>query len=174
MADAAHLAVARIRKPHGLHGELVAWVLTDDPDRLFAAGRHLTPIDEAGDAVDEPVVVERSRAYQRQWLLKLAGVDDRSTAEGWRERLLGVARETLSPPRDDELYFHEIPGAVVRAGGETIGVARELLEAPGGTLLSIDVNGREILVPFRAPLLKRIVRAERAIELELPDGLLDL
>ncbi len=53
--EAAYLAVARFRKPHGLKGEAVCWVLTDEPERVFTVGRLLTPVDENGDRIGEPV-----------------------------------------------------------------------------------------------------------------------
>ena len=34
--EAAYLAVARFRKPHGLKGEAVCWVLTDEPEQDLA------------------------------------------------------------------------------------------------------------------------------------------
>ena len=174
MADGAYLAVARIRKPHGLGGEVVVWVLTDEPEPVFEVGRSVVPLDGDGVAVGEPLVIERSRPYHRQWLLKFAGLEDRTAVEQMREQVLGVESDRLRAPEPNELYLHEIPGAAVWADGRAIGVAKELLEAPGGALLAIEVDGQDVLVPFRPPILQRIVREARRIELALPEGLLDL
>lgn len=171
---APHLAVARIRKPHGLKGEAVCWVLTDDPDAVLAPGRRLTPVDESGRATGASLEIERSRRYQRGWLLKFRGVDDRTSLEGWRELLLGVPAEELEPPGGDELYRHEIPGARVLVAGQAVGVALDLVAVPGGELLAVEVGGREVLVPFRRPIVRRIDRAARVIELDPPTGLLEL
>jgi ribosomal 30S subunit maturation factor RimM len=72
------------------------------------------------------------------------------------------------------MYRHEIPGAEVVAGGAVIGIARELVGDAGAELLVMDARGREHLIPFRAPILKRLDRAARRIEVELPPGLLEL
>ena len=171
----AYLAVARVRKPHGLKGEVVAWVLTDEPERVFAAGQQLVPMDESGAATGAPLVIERSRPYHRQWLLKFEGVDDRTELEGWRQRVLGMPQEQLEPPGEDELYLHEVPGAGVLVGGHEVGKATSLVEMPGGgKLLGVEIAGREVLVPFRRPIVKRVDRAEKVIELDPPDGLLEL
>lgn len=172
--DATLLAVVRLKKPHGLKGEVYAWVLTSEPGDVLTPGRAVTPIDESGRAIGEPLVIERSRPYHRQWLLKFAGVDDRTTLEGWRQRLFGVPAAELAAPADHELYVHEIPGAEVTVAGRRVGTAIELLDAPGGELLAVDVEGREVLIPFRRPIVKRVLRAERRIELDPPPGLLDL
>ena len=66
------------------------------------------------------------------------------------------------------------PGTAVVVSDRVIGVARELLSGPGGDLLAVDVDGRECLVPFRRPIVRRIDRAARRIELDPPPGLLAL
>jgi 16S rRNA processing protein RimM len=175
VAEGGYLAVARLKKPHGLKGEAVLWALTDEPDEVLAAGRELTPIDEAGNAIGEPVVIERSRPYQRQWLVKFVGIADRPVLEGWPQRVFGVLQSELRQPEQDELYLHEVPGTRILVGGTEIGVARELMEMPGGgRLLVFDVEGKEMLVPFQKPIVKRVDRSARLIELDPPEGLLEL
>jgi len=169
-----YLAVARLRKPHGLKGEVVVWTLTDDPESVLCVGRELVPIDEAGRPVGDAVAIERSRPYHREWLLKFEGVTDRTAVEQWRERVFGVPAADLPAPAADELYVHEVPGARVTVAGREIGKAIGLLDTPGGALLSIEVSGREVLVPFRKPIVVRVDRANRSIEIDPPPGLLEM
>ena len=72
-----HLVVGRLRKPHGLKGEFTVFPLTDDPATVFQPGRALRRMDLAGTMVGEPVEVERSKAYHREWLIKFRGVESR-------------------------------------------------------------------------------------------------
>ncbi|MFQ6047612.1 MAG: ribosome maturation factor RimM [Gemmatimonadales bacterium] len=174
MAEVAYLAVARFRKPHGLKGEVHVLVLTDRPEVVLAPGRELTPVDEVGEPIGRALVIERSRPYHRHWLLKFRGVDDRLAVEEWQSVLLGVPADDLEPPAEGEIYEHEVPGAAVVVGGEVIGTAVGLLAAGGGSLLAVDVKGREVLVPFRKPIVARVDREGRRIELEPPPGLLEL
>ncbi len=172
--EGGYLAVARLKKPHGLKGEVVVWTLTDDPETVLVAGRELVPVDEEGQAVGPPAVIERSRPFQRLWLLKFKGVADRTVVEGWGRRLFGVERSVLAPPSNDELYAHEVPGTTVVVGDTAVGQATGLMDIPGGRLLVVDVDGREVLVPFRTPIVRRIDRRERTIEIDPPPGLLEL
>jgi 16S rRNA processing protein RimM len=173
--EGGYLAVARLKKPHGLKGEAVVWALTDDPHEVLVPGRALVPVDDAGEPVDEALVIERSRPYHRQWLLKFEGIDDRSTLEGWPQRLFGVPQSELRPPGDNELYLHEVPGTAVVVGGRVVGQATGLVDLPGGgTLLEVDLGGRTVLVPFRRPIVTDVDRAARRITLDPPDGLLDV
>lgn len=168
------LAVARFAKPHGLKGEAVVFVLTDNPDEIFVADRVLTPIDEAGEATGRGHTIERARAYHRRWLVKFADISDRAGLAPLVDAMFGVRAGDLDPPADGQMYVHEIPGATVVAHGDTIGVARELLTVPGGQVLAVEREGREVLIPFRAPILVGVDRARRTIEVDPPAGLLEL
>jgi 16S rRNA processing protein RimM len=173
--EAAHLAVARFHKPHGLKGEALLFALTDEPDAVLVPGRELLPLTDAGELAGAPVVIERSRPYHRQWLVSFRGVPDRTTLDRWpRGLLLGMPREDLTPPGPGQVYLHEIPGMAIVIGGRKVGVARDLYHAPAGDLLEIEVDGRSQLVPFRKPIVVRVDREAGEIELDPPPGLLDL
>lgn len=172
--EGAFLAVARFRKPHGIKGEALLWVLTDDPERVLAVGEQLTPVDESGRPAGPPLTVERSRPYHRQWLVKFREFSERSELEHQHALLLGVRREKLAAPGQDEAYVHELPGMEVVAGGRTVGRVTELLEIPAGKLLAVDTDGREVLVPFRRSIVTRVDRQHRRIEIDPPEGLLEL
>ena len=172
--EAAYLAVARFRKPHGLKGEAVVWVLTDFPDEVLVVGRLLTPVDDLGSPVGESLEIERSRPFHRAWLVKFKEVDDRGVLEKWDQMLLGVPKTELTPLGEGEYYEHDVPGSSVVVNDEVIGEATGLIDIPGGKLLSVDVNGKEVMVPFREPILLGVDRVTRRIELDPPPGLLDL
>ena len=172
--EAAYLAVARFRKPHGLKGEAVVWVLTDFPDEVLVAGRVLTPVDEAGNPVGEPLEIERARPFNRTWLVKFRNFDDRGVLEKWDQILLGAPKAELTPLDEGEFYEHDVPGSSVVVNGEVIGEATGLIDIPGGKLLCVDMNGKEVMVPFREPILLGVDRMERLIEIDPPQGLLDL
>lgn len=171
---AAYLVVARFLKPHGLHGEALVLPLTDSPDRAFAPGNVLVPVTESGTPSGGELVIARSRPYQRRWLINFEGIAERGALEGWQQMYLGAPEETLEPPADDELYEHELDGAVVVERGEEVAVARGLLSVPGGDLLVVERDGREHLIPFRRPIVQRVDRAGRRIEVELPPGLFEV
>lgn len=170
----SYLAVARYRKPHGLKGEVVVLPLTDRPETVFATGRSVMSLGEDGTPGGVSLEIERSRPFQRQWLLKFAGIDDRTAAESLSVSFLGVDESDVEAPGAGEIYEHEIPGCEVIAAGSVIGRANHLISLPTGSLLSVDLDGREVLVPFREPILCRVDRAARRIEIDPPDGLLEI
>ena len=173
-AEGAYLAVARFRKPHGLKGEAVLLALTDEPAAVFAPGERLMRLDADGAAVGEPLTIERGRWYHRyEWLVKFAGVT-RDELEAWGQTMLGAPRAKLRPPAPHEMYEHEIAGATVVAHGVPIGIADGLVGAGGARLLVVKSGEKEHLIPFQPPILVRLDRAARTIEVAPPPGLLEL
>lgn len=170
----AYLAVAKFRKPHGLKGEVVVTPLTDEPEEVFVVGRRLMRLDREGKPYGENVVICRARPFHRKWLLQFEGIDGREDLESWPQATFGVARDELREPGDDEIYVHEIPGAEVVVDGRVIGRALHLIEVPAGDLLAVDVNGKEVLFPFKSPILVSIDGRAKRIELDPPQGLLDI
>ena len=59
------------------------------------------------------------------------------------------------------------------AGGR-LGTVTDVLDSGGNGLLQIDRDGVELLLPFASAFLKRVDIAARRIDVELPDGLLEL
>lgn len=171
---APYLAVARLQKPHGLKGEVVAIALTDQPDAVFAPERVLTVLDEMGEGTERAFTIDRARVYHRRWLFKFRGLDTRDDVAGWGGATLGVQTDELAPPAAGQMYEHEVPGAAVTVRGKVIGVARDLVSVAGGTLLVVDIAGQERLIPFRAPVVVALDRAQRRIEIDPPAGLLEL
>lgn len=175
MADeAAYLVVARFIKPHGLRGDVLVYPMTDDPEEAFAPGRVLRPVTEDATVVGKELVVQRSRAYQRRWLLSFAGVESRSEVESWPPCFLGARASELRAPGEDEMYIHELPGSEVVEHGKMIGTVRELIDGAGQQYLVVDREGGECMIPFRDPIVTRIDRQARRIEVDLPPGLLEL
>jgi 16S rRNA processing protein RimM len=170
----AYLAVARFRKPHGLKGEAVVTPLTDEPHEVFVVGRRLVRLDEDGKPGNEEYVISRTRPFHRKWLLQFEGIEHRDEFEGWPQIVLGADKDELREPEDDEMYVHEISGADVVVDGKVIGKASHLIEVPSGDLLAVNVEGKEMLFPFKSPILVSVDRRARRIELDPPEGLLDV
>ena len=176
MHDAGrHLAVGRLRKAHGLKGDVAIFPLTDRPEEIFAAGREVWVQNLAGEIIAGPLVIERCRGYHREWLLKLEGADERAAIEAWRGMFLALPQSELKPPEGDELYLHELTGFAVRnTDAEPLGLVSDVVELPGGNLL-IEVQGprREFLLPYRKEFVTEVNREGRVLTIAPPDGLLD-
>ena len=173
-AGPRHLAVARLRKPHGLKGDVVLFPLTDDPAAALAEGRSLWVMDLAGDIVAGPLMVERSRAYHREWLVKFAGIESRDGLEPLRGRFLAAPADELAAPSGDEVYLHELEGFSVRlADGAPVGLVSAVYETPAGLMIEVQGPKREFLLPYLREFVREVDRAGRRLTIAPPEGLLD-
>ena len=170
------LVVGRVAKAHGVTGELVVDVRTDDPDERFAPGNtlHLKPSRGGGG---RDVVVEAVRPHGGRLLVRLAGVSDRDAADALRGNLFVVDSAELPPIEDpDEFYDHQLEGLAVRTlDGRAVGTIAEVLHTAGGELLAVrGADGAEVLVPFVGAIVTSVSLADGIVEIDPPDGLLDL
>lgn len=173
------LVVGRVVKPHGVTGELVVDVRTDDPQDRFRPGNTLrlkAPRAEAGPG-ESAVEVESARPHGGRLLVRLAGLTDRDGADAVRGWLFVVDSAELPPLEDpDEFYDHELEGLTVRTvDGAVVGTVAEVLHTSAGELLSVRTDsGTEVLVPFVSAIVTAVSRDGGAIEIDPPEGLLEL
>jgi 16S rRNA processing protein RimM len=167
------LVVGRIGRPHGVRGDVTVDVRTDDPDARFAPGTAIaTDPAETG-----PLVVEQARWHSGTLLLRFAGVDDRTGAEGLRGTVLVIDSEQLLPTEDpDEFHDHELVGLlVVMVDGTEVGTVKEIQHA-AQDLLIVKRSGPglpDAMVPFVRPLVPSVDVPGGRIVIDPPPGLLE-
>lgn len=170
------LVVGRVAKAHGVTGELVVEVRTDDPDARFVPGARLRGRGPRGGA-ERDFVVESVRPHGGRLLLRLDGVADRTAADALRGTVFLVDSGELPPIEEpDEYYDHQLEGLLVRTvDGVDVGTVAEVLHTAAGELLSVKTpGGAEILVPFVTAIVPRVSLADGLVEIDPPEGLLDL
>jgi 16S rRNA processing protein RimM len=180
--------VGRIRKPHGIRGEVVVEPVTDAPEAIFASGRRLFVGTEDGaplsardaegartDGAHGIVTIERARGVDGAWLVKLEGIADRNAAERWRGRGLLLPLAELPAPAEDEIYYHDLVGMrVVLADDTPVGEVVALYELPQGLVLEVARAGRgAALVPWQPRIVSEVDVDAGVVRITPPDGLLD-
>ena len=172
------LVVGRVVKAHGVTGEVVVEIRTDDPAQRFAPGTLLRGRPARGGATRE-YAVESVRAHGGRLLVRLSGVGDRDSADALRGVMFVVDSGALPAIEDpDEFYDHQLEGLRVHtADGGDIGVVTEVLHTAGGELLAVrggDETGAEVLIPFVRAIVTSVSLADGTIEIDPPEGLLEL
>ncbi len=171
------LVVGRVVKAHGVGGEVVIDVRTDDPLGRFAPGTRLRA--RARDASETVFVVESMREHGGRLLVRLGGIDGRDAADALRGSLFVVDSAELPPIEDpDEFYDHQLEGLTVRTlAGREVGTVAEVLHTAAGEILAVrptDGDGPEVLVPFVSAIVTSVSLADGVVVIDPPDGLLDL
>jgi 16S rRNA processing protein RimM len=169
------LLVGRVVKAHGISGEVVVEIRTDDPAARFAPGNTLRAKNSrTGD--ERAFVVDQAREHGGRLLVRLAGVDDRDAADALRGSLFVVDSDELPPIDEPDTYYdHQLEGLRVRTtAGRDVGVVAEVLHTAAGELLAVRRDSGEVLVPFVGAIVTSVSLDDGLIEIDPPDGLLEL
>ncbi len=169
------LVVGRVVRAHGVTGELVVEVRTDDPDTRFAPGTTLRAKPSRGGP-ERDYVVDSAREHSGRLLVRLDGVADRTAADSMRGTLFLVDSADLPPiEQPDEFYDHQLEGLqVMTTAGTPVGSVVEVLHTAAGELLSVRTEGGEVLVPFVSAIVTAVSLTDQTIEIDPPEGLLEL
>jgi 16S rRNA processing protein RimM len=158
------VAVGRVTRAHGLHGEVAVLVLSEVPER-FAPGSTVWTED------GRSLTVESSRPHGDRLLVRFGEVADRTAAQALARALL-VVPESSSPPLPAGSWWdHQVEGCAVETeGGRALGAVREVIHTPANDVWSaVDDAGTETLIPVLADVLVRVdVTARRIVIREIP------
>jgi 16S rRNA processing protein RimM len=110
-----------------------------------------------------------------QAMVKFLDVDSTEEASLLTGCDIFVPIALLPKQKGKQLYSIEIEGFTVidAERGET-GTVKTVLEMPQQSLLAIEYNGKEILVPIVDEIIKKIDRRNKVVYIEAPEGLIDL
>jgi 16S rRNA processing protein RimM len=169
--------VGRLRKSHGLRGEIIVEPITDAPAEVFSAGRVLFAGDASGDPLPDPpeLTVRETRPHANGLLaVRFEEMRDRDEASRWTNRYLFAPAAELKPPADGEVYLHELEGMqVVLESGERVGTVTSVFELPQGLALDVEREQGSVLIPFNDVFIHEVKRADRTVVIAPPPGLLD-
>lgn len=164
--------VARVARAHGIHGGLLLDAETDRPEALFQTGRRLRVVGASGGPSE--VEIASARPHSGRWLVTVVGIGDRTTAEGLRGADLTVPRGELPDLDEDALLLHDLIGLTVVEDDRELGPIRDVYDMPQGPMLSVEVDGRERLIPCDEAFIELVDLESRTVRVRLPAGLLDI
>jgi 16S rRNA processing protein RimM len=169
------LTLGRVVKAHGVTGEVVVEVRTDDPEMRFAPGTVLRA--KGSDLGERNYAVVAVRPHGSRLLLRLDGVGDRDAADALRGSLFVIDSDELPPIEEPDTYYdHQLEGLSVRTTtGQDIGTVAEVLHTAAGELLAVNrPEAGELLVPFVGAIVTSVSLDSGIVEIDPPEGLLEL
>ena len=171
MADTAVLGT--IVKTVGLKGELKLLPGADFwPDALSAASLAVV----SGDGVRRTVHVTGCRPKGETLILRFEGIDTVEAAEPLVGGSLEVSLDELGgvPFPEEALPFQLVGLDVVLKDGTPFGVVVDMLLGSSQNCLIIEKDGERYLVPNVPGLVREVSIEKGIIEIDPPEGLLDL
>jgi 16S rRNA processing protein RimM len=190
------VVLARILRPQGRKGEVLAELFSDFPDQLpgrkglYLAAEGFEGAPEQARPVDVLAAWQPSGRNEGRIVLHLSGVTDISSAERLKGLDLITAEQDRLPLDDGAAYISDLVGCTVFDGERVIGTVTDLqfpLASSGGRqeeaapLLVVIADttsphspADEILIPYVAQFIVTQDLAGRRIVMRLPDGLVDV
>jgi 16S rRNA processing protein RimM len=167
--------VARIVRPQGRHGEALADMLTDFPER-FAERRRLFLL--GAKSAPRVIELEGHWLHQGRVVFKFAGIDSINDAETLRGLEVAIPKAERAPLEEGAIYIADLIGCALidsrtaASVGEIVDVDRESTTTP--LLVIQTVAKEEALVPFARAFNPTFDAATKRLTMELPEGLLEL
>jgi 16S rRNA processing protein RimM len=160
--------VARIGAPQGLRGEVRLWTYGEDPMALKCYQSL-----QAGDG--RTFDIEDLRPAKGFFIARLAGVNDRTAAEGLRDTDLYVPREQLPPTEEGEFYHADLIGlSAVTRDGRRVGEVTAIHNFGAGDLIEVRrEGGPSVMLPFTVAAVPQVDIAGGRLVVDPPPGLLE-
>jgi 16S rRNA processing protein RimM len=172
------LAVARVVKPQGRRGEVVADILTDFPERFENISRVFL---ENKDDGPRPAEIENTWPHKGRIVFKFSGVDSINQADALRGLHVFIRREDRVALPEHHYYVWELEGCrvihKVAGGAREVGVVTGIHRTGGADLLSVGRAGKdsaELLIPLTQDICTHIDTAGKTIVIDPPEDLLEL
>ena len=165
----AIVVVGKLGRPYGVRGWQVLHSFTEPVENLFSYAPWFLQ-----SAQDQPWVEVKDyqcKPYKEAYLAQINGVHDREEARGLTGALIGVPRDAIPEPEDNEFFWHDLIGCeVINAQDENLGVVQELMETGAHAILSIQSRNarRAILVPFTEEHVESVDTQAKQVRVNWP------
>jgi 16S rRNA processing protein RimM len=173
--DHEFVELAQLIRTQGRHGELIADILTDFPER-FTERRRVWLLPPNAQTAPREAEIERHWLHKDRIVLKFAGIDSISDATpfaGWR---VAIPRSERAPLADDAVYVADLVGChlIDEANGAIdLGPVLDVARGASGALdmLVLKTGKEELLVPFAKAYVIALDLNARVLRMRLPAGL---
>ena len=165
------VAVAKIVKPRGLRGELVADVLTDFPERFERLENIVALLP---DGARRDLKIENFWFQKGRIVFKFAGFDSIEEAETLRNVEVCIPESEAVELEEGEFFDWELENCEVETvEGLRLGRVRELMRTGGTEILVVEGAEKEYLIPFAESICTEIDVENKLIKIDAPEGLLE-
>ena len=165
------VTIAKIVRPRGLRGEVVADLLTDFPER-FGELENVIAVREDGTRSDLKI---KDFFFQKERVvLRFAGIDSIELAESLRNVAICIPESAVAELDEGEFFDWQLAGCeVTTIEGTRLGTVREIMRTGGTEILVVEDGDREILIPFAETICPEVDIENKRIMVDPPEGLLE-
>lgn len=164
--------LGKIVRKHSFKGEVVIKLDTDEPE-LYQEMESVY-VDFGNNLV--PFFIEKSSLNKgNQLRVRFEDVNSEADADAILKSDVYLPLTMLPKLGGDQFYFHEVIGfKVVDLSFGEVGTIVHINDKAAQPLFEIESNGKEIFIPMVDEFIKKVDRANKTIEVQTPDGLIEL
>ena len=163
--------LGKITKAHGFKGNLIVHLETDEPD-LY---ENMESVFVETNGMLVPFFFEFAQVHGSNKLLVKFEDTSAEEAEKLINKDLYLPLESLPELDGTDFYYHEIIGFTLYDQTNTeVGIIKSINDASAQALFEIEIHNKEILVPIVDEWILEVDRENKAILVEIPEGLIDL
>ncbi len=165
--EPVYLVIGYLRRPHGVHGEIIMDLHTDFPDRI-KSGRTVFVGEK-----HQPQTFDGVREHNTGLLVKFRGIDTPEDVGLFRNRWVYVKASEVPPLPEGKHYQYELIGLdVVDEDGNPLGKLEEILETGANDVYIVkNDSGKEILLPAIPSVILDLNMDQRTLRVHLREGL---
>jgi len=169
MSTPVEIVVGVIGRPHGIRGEVVVDVRTDEPERRFTVGTVLR-----GETGGRSFTLTSARDHSGRLLVTFAELADRTAVEAVRGTRLVIDVPFEEVPVEEGAYYdRQLVGLrVLDAAGDDVGVVTTVVHLPAQDALEVRTADGIRLVPFVTALVPVVDLVAGCVQLADVSGLL--
>ncbi len=165
------VAIAKIVKVRGIHGEVLADVLTDFPER-FNKTKRVFLLSSEGEI--KTFQIEHSWFHKDRIVLKFSGIDSIESAKRIVNCEVCVPESEVVQLDEGEFFEWQLIGCSVETvDGEKIGKVVDIMRTGGTEILVVDGLQKDYLIPFANSICIEVNIQEKLIRVDVPEGLLE-
>jgi 16S rRNA processing protein RimM len=175
VVETEFVVIARLIRPQGRRGEILADILTDFPEK-FSERRQVWV-----SGTNQPrreLELESCWMHKGRVVLKFAGIGSISEAETLAGMLVEIPRSQRIPLELGSFYVSDLVGSELfdlSSGRVAVGVVEDVEQGlASAPLLIVRKADRQFEIPFAAEYVVRFDAAQRVLEMKLPPGLLEI
>jgi 16S rRNA processing protein RimM len=165
------ITIAKVVKVQGRVGEVLTELFTDFPEK-FEERRTLFAWLPSGERRE--LKLEDHWPHKGAMVLKFEGVDSIEDAEQLKGSEIQIPAADRTKLDDGSVYVSELLECSVIVDGREIGKVKDVDFGAGEAPLLIVKGTKEYLIPFVAGFVKEQDLKGKRIEMQLPEGMLEL
>lgn len=166
--EPAFLVIGKIRRPHGVRGDVLMEVISDFPERIQPG------VTVYVGEFAQPQKITDRRTHKDGLILHFAAYSTAESVGELRNAFVFVRADDRPALENGEFYHHQLLGLIVRTDqSEELGKITEILETGANDVFVVqNEKGQKVYIPYIDELVTDIDIEQGTITVHLIPGLI--